>query len=193
MSLTLTLGYNTRSEWTAAVLNDFDLFLADHAACERKASGMALSMSAHYPDKPDVVSHMIDLAIEELTHFREVIKLMHARGLHQIPDTKDPYIVALRQTMEQGSQAYFRDRLLLAAIIERRGHERFNLIAQALEPGPLQKFYTAITQSEGRHYELFLNLASQYFSPAVLQTRLNQLLDLEAEIVADLPLRAALH
>ncbi len=40
MPLTLTLGYNTRAEWTATVLNDFDLFLADHAACERKASGM---------------------------------------------------------------------------------------------------------------------------------------------------------
>ena len=47
-------------------MTDFDAFLLDHAACERKASAMAMSMVSHYPDKPDLVMAMADLAIEEL-------------------------------------------------------------------------------------------------------------------------------
>ncbi|MAA49517.1 MAG: tRNA-(ms[2]io[6]A)-hydroxylase, partial [Gammaproteobacteria bacterium] len=39
-------------EWITCVLADFDAFLQDHASAEKKASGMALSMVSHYPDKP---------------------------------------------------------------------------------------------------------------------------------------------
>ena len=38
------LKYETPFEWTEAVLADFDGFLIDHAAAEKKASGMAMSM-----------------------------------------------------------------------------------------------------------------------------------------------------
>lgn len=35
------LKYKTPFEWTVPVLEDFDAFLQDHAAAEKKASGMA--------------------------------------------------------------------------------------------------------------------------------------------------------
>ena len=38
--------------WLECVLANFDEFLIDHAANERKASTMAMSLVAHYPDKP---------------------------------------------------------------------------------------------------------------------------------------------
>ena len=91
------LRIDTSEKWTEAVLADFDRFLNDHAAAERKASGMAMSMALQYKDKPDLVSAMIDLAIEELAHFREVIKLMRERGLEMLPDIKDKYVNALRK------------------------------------------------------------------------------------------------
>ena len=72
-------------------------------------------------------------------------------------------------------------------------NERFALVARALEPGPLKKFYQSIARSEERHYELFLELAGKYLDQAMIAQRWQELLDIEAGIVAGLPLRAALH
>lgn len=161
-NLYLTLKLDTAPAWVEAVMNDFNSFLIDHAACERKAAGMALSLCTHYPDRAELVRSMSALAVEELMHYREVLKWMAKRDIIQQPDEKDPYINALQKTMGKGKQAYLRDRLLLAAIIERRGHERFGLIAQALPQGGIKQFYDRITRSEERHHELFLRLAEQY-------------------------------
>ena len=187
------LRFQTSADWTQCVLDDFDTFLLDHAACEKKASSMAMAMVSHYPDKPDLIRAMIDLAIEELSHYRDVFKILDQRGLALSADVKDPYVIAFRQSIRQGTEEYLLDRLLIAAIIEARGHERFGLIADALEAGSLKQFYIAITRSECRHYELFLDIAKLYIPEATITTRLDQLLDREAEIVSKLPLRAALH
>jgi tRNA-(ms[2]io[6]A)-hydroxylase len=85
------------------------------------------------------------------------------------------------------------DRLLTASIIEARGAERFALVAQALEDPPLKKFYQSIARSEERHYELFLELAKKYAAPSIVDKRWDELLDIEAEIVAGLPIQSALH
>ena len=172
---------------------DFDSFLLDHAAAEKKASGMAISMLSHYPDRIELVAAMADLAVEELSHYREVVKWIHRRGLVTTADEKDPYVLAFRQSIRQGKELYLLDRLLTASIIEARGAERFALVAAALEPGPLQKFYQSIARSEQRHYQLFLDLAGKYLDRAMIEPRWQELLDIEADIVRGLPLRPALH
>lgn len=172
---------------------DFDSFLLDHAAAEKKASGMAISMLSHYPDRVELVAAMADLAVEELSHYREVVRWIHRRGLVTTADEKDPYVLAFRQSIRQGKELYLLDRLLTASIIEARGAERFALVAGALEPGALQKFYQSIARSEQRHYQLFLDLAGKYLDHAIIKQRWHQLLDIEADIVRGLPLRAALH
>lgn len=187
------LRYATPDAWTDAVMADFDSFLLDHAAAEKKASGMAISMLSHYPDKVELVAAMADLAVEELTHYREVVKWIHRRGLVTTADAKDPYVIAFRDCIRRGREAYLLDRLLTASIIEARGAERFGLVADALAPGPLKKFYQSITRSEERHFELFLELAERYVAADVVQARWHELLDAEAGIVAALPVRAALH
>ena len=150
-------------------------------------------MLSHYPDRTELVVAMADLAIEELTHYREVLKWIHQRGLITAPDQKDPYVVAFRESIRQGKEVYLLDRLLTASIIEARGAERFALVAAALEPGPLKKFYQSIARSEERHFELFLELAHKYLDRDTIEQRWHELLDIEAAIVAKLPLRAALH
>jgi tRNA-(ms[2]io[6]A)-hydroxylase len=172
---------------------DFDSFLLDHAAAEKKASGMAVAMLSHYPDRVELVAAMADLAVEELTHYREVVKWIHRRGLLTAADTRDPYVLALREHIRQGREVYLLDRLLTASIIEARGAERFGLVAEALAPGALKQFYRSIARSEARHYELFLDLARRYLDPDLVRERWSQLLDAEATIVAALPIRAALH
>mgnify|MGYP000156220229 FL=1 len=67
------------------------------------------------------------------------------------------------------------------------------MVAAALPAGALKKFYQSIARSEERHYELFLQLASKYLEADMISQRWDQLLDIEADIVASLPIQAALH
>ena len=188
-----TLRYQTSTDWVQAVLSDFDRFLVDHAAAEKKASGMAMSMLSHYPDRPELVSAMADLAMEELAHFRAVLKIMSERSLILAPYTKDVYVNKLRKCMRQGSELYMLDRLIIGSVIEARGHERFDLVSQALEEGELKSFYTAIAESEARHHELFIELAHHYFDRDTVAQRLSEILDIEAQVCSALPIKAALH
>lgn len=189
----LSLRYSTPDIWTDTVLSKFEHFLIDHAQAEKKASGMAMSMLSHYPDKPELVKAMADLAIEELAHFREVIKLLQARQLQLTADEKDPYVNGIRQHIRKGKAQYMLDRLLTAAIIESRGCERFALIGAAHPEPAIQQFYRQIAQSEAHHHLLFIDLAARYFKRPEIETRLDELLDIEAALCAALPLRAALH
>ena len=187
------LRYTTSHEWTQKVMDNFDDFLIDHAAAEKKASGMANSMLSHYPDKPDIVNAMIELAIEEMLHFRDVVKIMQQRGIILGPDKKDTYVLSLRNLMRKGSDLYMMDRLLIGGIIEARGCERFGLVAHALPEGDLKNFYKAITESESRHENLFIDLARNYFDKTVVDQRMDELLTEEASICSALPIQAALH
>jgi tRNA-(ms[2]io[6]A)-hydroxylase len=187
------LKYQTPKAWAEVVLNDFDAFLTDHAAAEKKASGMAMSMISHYPDRKSVVKAMADLAIEELIHFKQVLKLIYARGGQLGADEKDPYINQIRKVFRNGSDVFFMDRLVVAGVIEARGHERFSLIAQALPEGKDKDFYQAIAKSEEKHKNLFIELAYEYFDKAEVDQRLAEVLDIEADICSALPFRAALH
>ena len=183
----------TNPNWIQAVLSDFDSFLQDHAAAEKKASGMALSMLSHYPDRILLVTKMTDLAIEELIHYREVLRWIHSRGLVTASDTKDPYVLGLRQVIRKETSTYLLDRLLTASVIEARGAERFALIADAIERPPLKNFYKSLAKSEARHYRLFLELAEEYFDSSVIELRWKEILNIEAEVVSKVPIRAALH
>ena len=183
----------TPDTWPPCVLADFDLFLADHASCEKKASGMAVNVASHYPDQPRLLEAMADLAVEEMSHYREVIKLLIARGATPQPDTKDPYVNALQKQIRNGTEAYLLDRLLVAAVVEARGHERFGLVADGVSEESLKKFYRAITASEHRHWQLFVQLAAHYFPAEVVEARLAELCEAEARIISTLPPRAALH
>ncbi len=189
----IELKFDTPAAWAEGIVNAMDIFLPDHASAEKKASSMAMTMVAHYPDKTGLVTAMIDLALEELGHFRAVVKLMHERGLKLLPDEKDHYVKALLRTTRQGKAEYLMDRLLVCGIVEARGAERFGLVAEALPEGDLKRFYTSITRSEEGHRDLFLRFAEQYFDPEDVRIRLDDLLDTEATIVSELPIRLALH
>jgi len=183
----------TRPEWTAAVLADFDAFLVDHAANERKASASALALVAHYPDRRALVERCIALAIEELEHFRDVHARLAERGLVLGPDQRSAYLRELSAGFRDGSGPYFLDRLLTAAVVEARGCERFGLVAAALPAGPLRDFYRELARSEVRHQELYLDLAREYFAPEETEARLEEILDAEARVLAALPVRPALY
>ncbi|MEI5638646.1 MULTISPECIES: tRNA-(ms[2]io[6]A)-hydroxylase [unclassified Pseudoalteromonas] len=187
------LKYHTPFSWTEKVMADFDTFLQDHAAAEKKASGMAMAMLGHYPDRIKLVRAMADLAIEEMIHFKQVLKLLTERGTTLGNDQKDPYIKGMRGLFRQGTDEYLIDRLLVAAVIEARGHERFSLVAEALPEGKEKDFYVMIAKSEEKHKNLFVELGYEYFDKAIIDQRLEEILLAEAEICERIPFTAALH
>ena len=189
----IELQTKTTQQWLDAVLADFDAFLLDHAACERKASAMAMTFVVRYPDRDAILDPMIHLAREELTHFHRVFKLCRARNLRFRGDQKDPYVNAMIKKVRRGREEEFLDRLVMAGVVEARGNERFGVLADALEDPELKSFYEEITRSEERHADLFVELAEHYYSSNEVQERVAFFLSVDAEAISAIPPRAALH
>ena len=184
----------TSCEWLQSVQNNFDAFLIDHALNERKASASAMTLVAHYPDRAELVEVMIELAIEELNHFKQVMKIITSRNLIIENEKKDPYVNELRRHMKKSdSEAYLLDRLLSGAVIEARGEERFCLLAENLSDQALRSFYARISASEARHFCLFLDLADKYFHRKTVEDRLSDWIEIEKLAIESLPITNRLH
>jgi len=194
VNLSLELRYDSSPDWLNLVLTNFDTFLVDHANCERKAAAMAMGLIAKYPNRKEIIPELIETAIEELEHFRDVYALMEKRGIH-LPEAmeKDTYITDLVDACRNGRDERFMDRMLLASVIECRGAERFKLIYEALEDKDLKQFYHMLWASEAKHGNIFVKLLFNYFDEKDIYTRLHELVDIEAEVMRNLPLKAALH
>lgn len=194
MKFRIDLTVPSKKEWVEAVTNDFDSFLQDHADCERKASGMALSLVAKYPNRTEIIPELIETSVEELEHFRDVYKIMQKRGIqlnHSIP--KDMYIQQLIKICRDGREERFMDRLLLASLVETRGAERFRLVYEALEDEELKQFYHRLWASEARHGEIFVKMALNYFDEEPVYKRLEEMKQEEGMILDELEIRPALH
>ena len=189
----LPLKASTPAAWVAIVMQDFERFMQDHAACERKASALAMSMVAKYPDREALVEPMICLAKEEMAHFHEVYKLLHQRGQTLANDEKDPYVAGLLRQVRHGREEHFLDKLLVSALIEARSCERLGLVAEAIEDEELKVFYRRLAREEAGHYMIFVRIARFYFEPQLVQKRLDELLQIEAEIMLKAELRPAVH
>ncbi|MCO4762667.1 MAG: tRNA-(ms[2]io[6]A)-hydroxylase [Myxococcales bacterium] len=137
---------------------------------------------------------MIELAMEELTHFGQVHDLLVARGETIGHNQPDPYMGKLFKLMRRVDvNEYLLDRLVLFGIVEARGCERFRMVGDALPPGDAREFYVELTRCEARHHALFLRFAREIFGGQAVTERLDQLLDAEAEVVRSLEIRSALH
>ena len=195
MKYSLEPAVATRPEWVTTVVSNFPAFLQDHADCERKASAMAMSFVAKYPDRVEIIPELIETGIEELQHFQQVYAHMAKRGIQLAKEMKqDPYISALLELCHSDPARRFLDRLLLASIIECRGAERFRLVCNAIEDDPeLKEFYHNLWTSEAKHGNIFVKMALHYFKQDQIYGRLEALNKAEGGIIDRLPVRAALH
>src|SRR5881397_3710825 len=114
------LRFKTPKEWLTAVFADFDAFLLDHAACERKAAATGMSFVVRYPDKSALIEPLIEFAREELEHFQIMYRIIHARGLILSDDYKDPYVNALRGQVRNGVRTMLQDKLVVAGLHDAR-------------------------------------------------------------------------
>jgi len=194
MKLNLDVRTASSDAWLAAVLGDFDSFLQDHADCERKASSMAMSFIAKYPDRLEIIPELIETGIEELEHFQQVYQLMQSRGIALRPSMgEDKYVSKLIKQCHSGRNERFRDRLLIASVLETRGAERFKMVSDGLEDPELKKFYKTLWTSEAKHGHLFVKMALNYFEHDDVYDRLDWWMDRESEAIESLEIRPALH
>ena len=194
MKLSIELASSSKQEWLETVMADFPAFLQDHANCERKASAMAMSFVAKYPDRIEIIPELINTAVEELEHFKDVYAIMEGRNI-KLPQEigHDIYVKELVDRCRSGREERFLDRLLLASIIECRGAERFKMIYEILEDGELKDFYHRLWTSEAKHGNIFVKMALNYFDKNIVYKRLGELNKMEAEVLESLPLKPALH
>lgn len=194
MKLNLDLACSSSPEWIEAVMNNFPSFLQDHADCERKASSMAMSFVAKYPNRVEIIPELIATAVEELEHFQQVYQLMEKRGIqlaHQIKG--DPYVQQLLKFCRHGKDDRFMDRLLLASVVETRGAERFKMVSEAQDDPEMHRFYKILWASEAKHGHIFVKMALNYYDKDAVYRRLGEFVEKEAEVLNDLEIRAALH
>lgn len=190
----LKLKATSSQEWIDCVLNDFDTFLKDHADCERKASSMAMSFVAKYPNRTEIIPDLIHTGIEELDHFRLVYKIMEKRGLelnHSIPE--DLYVKQLLKLCHSDREKRFRDRLIIAGIVENRGFERFRMVSEHTKDAEMEEFYHMIYVSEAKHAHMFADMACIYFPKEEVFKRWEELAEAEAGILNGLEIKPALH
>ena len=194
MKLSIDLECASPQAWIDAVMNDFDSFLQDHADCERKASAMAMSFVAKFPDRTEIIPELIETAIEELEHFQSVYEIMKERNIQLSHEIKqDVYVKNLIDLCRSGKEYRFLDRLLLASVVECRGAERFRMVYEALPEGELKKFYHELWASEAKHGHIFVKMALNYFDEKEVYDRLIDLNKKEADVLLALPIKAALH
>ncbi|HET9887817.1 MAG TPA: tRNA-(ms[2]io[6]A)-hydroxylase [bacterium] len=182
----LRLRAATTGRWLQAVERDFDAFLVDHAACERKAMSTGMLFVVRYPDREALLETMIEFAREELEHFQELVRLLLRRGLRPGADVEDEYAGHMQKLVRHGRDERLLDRLLVSAIFEARGCERFGMLATHLPQGEEREMYRRLTRADARHQRTFLELAAHYFSNDAIEARLAELLDAEARIVSTL-------
>lgn len=194
MKFSIELACTSSPQWVDAVMKDFDSFLQDHANCERKASAMAMSFVAKFPDRVEIIPELIETAIEELEHFQAVYEIMQKKGvLLPAQMGKDVYVQQLVAQCRSGREERFLDRLLLASIVECRGAERFRLIYENIEDPQLKQFYHQLWASEAKHGNIFVKMALNYFEEKSVYNRLADLNQAEAQVLQSLPLKPALH
>ncbi len=194
----LCLKVPTDDSWAAAAMGDVDATLVDHAHCELKAASNALSLVGRHPGDAELAQVLSDVAREEIDHFQRVVALLAARGVAMGPPPVDAYAAALRRAagaLARGpALTALVDRLLVAAIIEARSCERFQLLAETAAgtvrdgDAALHTLWRELLASEARHYRTFVDLAVRAAGGdrATVTQRLDQLAEAEGAIVTAL-------
>lgn len=155
------LQCQTPQSWIDWALQHPEELLLDHANCEKKAAGTALTLMFRYSEREELQQHLSRLAREELRHFEQVTALMKKRGIRYRQITASSYAQRLHQHMARQEPDKLIDTLIILAFIEARSCERFYRLAPHLDE-ELGRFYTSLLKSESRHFEGYLGMAERY-------------------------------
>ncbi len=185
----------TDPRWVNIVEKNIEEIMTDHAYCEQKAASNAISIVIKFPEKSDLVKAMLELAQEELEHFKMVHDKLLARGFTLGRERKDEYVNLLYDFMRKGGARSHQliDRLLFAAMIEARSCERFKVLSENINDEELRGFYHELMISEANHYTMFLNFARQYADGEDVEKRWQEWLDYEGQVIQQFGKKETVH
>ncbi len=200
----------TDDAWAITAMRDADRVLIDHAHCELKAASNALSLAARHFGDAELARALTVLAREEIEHFQRVVDVLAGRRVTLGPPPVDSYAADLRRAANGLARngldtrvTSLVDRLLVAALIEARSCERFQLLAEAAryQDPELHTLWNELVASEARHYRTFVDLAARAAGGdrSCVVERLDRLAELEGAIVSalgrsgDAASRASVH
>lgn len=197
----LPLSTATGADWAALAIEQLDFLLADHAHCEQKAASAALGMLGRFPQQREMVRPMMALAHEELHHLRQVLDVIERRGGTLTRPAPDFYVRGLRQELFRTADGLgpYGDLLIVNAFVEARSCERFRRLSEALAAAEfvgvteLSQFYLTLAGAEGRHWELFRDLAVAACGEQRVAARIQQAARLEDQLFRSRPLVPRMH
>jgi len=181
----LNLHSTSPQRWLKQVAENLAEVLIDHAHCEKKAAGTAMNLLFAYVDNEELCREMTTIVNEELEHFHMVIDILKQRGIEFRRLKPSQYGRRLNDLVRKQEPQRAIDRLLVAGLIEARSCERFGLLRENLEDKELAKFYDGLFESEARHHTTYIRLAKLFGDDEVVRTRLSELADEEAKIIAE--------
>ena len=191
----LRLKLPTDPRWVNIVEKNIKEILIDHAWCEQKAATNAISIIVRYPECTDLTKAMLDLAQEELLHFKMVHDKIIKRGWVLGPERKDEYVNLLYSFRRKGGARHIQliDHLLFAAMVEARSCERFRVLAENINDKDLASFYHDLMISEATHYTTFIGFAKQYSNGEDVKKRWQEFLDYEGKIIERFGIKETIH
>ncbi len=201
-TLSATHSPHARIKWLASATSEAWLqqaiahpieLLIDHAHCERKAAGSALQLMFRYLCEPGLAEALSPLVREELEHFELVLGILKSRKRYLEPLPAPPYGSALARKIRSVEPGRMLDSFLVAGLIEARSHERMSLLAVNSPDKELANLYRELLASEARHFGVYWTLAQERFQKHIIDSRLIELADIEAEILSDLHPEPRMH
>ena len=153
---------STPLEWLDNVHDSIDILLIDHANAEKKAASTALSLMYRYIDDNDFLIFLSCLAREELLHFEQVVNWLDRYNVKYRYLSPGRYASELVKLISKNEPHRKVDSLIVAAIIEARSCERFEVLIDVL-PKDLGAFYRKLYSSEKRHFIEYFNFAKKAF------------------------------
>lgn len=195
--LELPLEYRTPDRWAEQVLCHPLALLSDHAYLEKKAASNALELMNRWPEPvcPESwVSTLASVARDETAHLHAVTRLLSQRGGRLERLHKNPYASELRRLVRKGAGGLeLLDRLLVAALIEARSCERFEVLSRICQDSELAQFYRSLWGSEFGHYTVFLRLAGNIVPERDVEERWRAMVQSEARTIAKQPAGPRMH
>ncbi|MFU8814812.1 MAG: tRNA-(ms[2]io[6]A)-hydroxylase [Pseudomonadales bacterium] len=173
----------TPEVWFQQARERLSTLLIDHANCEKKAAGTAMSLLYRYVDKPQLLQRLSRLAREELRHFEQVHVLMLAHGIDYVHLSPSRYAAGLMRCVRPQEPFRLADTLLMGAVVEARSCERFAGLV-AVMPDDLASFYRGLLAAEARHFRHYLQLAGSH-AVEPIEAKLRELLEADARLVTE--------
>ena len=179
----LSLLSTSSDRWLRQVDENLNDILIDHAHCEKKAAGAAMSLIFAYVDQEELTREMATIVNEELEHFEMVLDLLKKRNVTFCRQKPSNYGRQLNELVRKLEPERAVDRLLVAGLIEARSCERFDLLRQHVDDQELSEFYGSLFESEARHHSTYVRLAKLFASEKTVNDRLQELSAQEAAII----------